>query len=96
MGFRDTLKDFINGIKEDGKDINENSVGAEVARIKVAESGRIEKLEKSDGGASEKGKSALKENVRLDNVETNNSAKKTKKEQPKRMKGRNEDREIGD
>ena len=98
MGLRDTLKDLINGIREkNGNDMNKNEVDKEVAELEAAENRKWRKeLEVSVGGTSEGKKSALKEKVRPDNVKRNNSPKETKKGQPKRMKGRNEDREIGD
>ena len=98
MGLRDTLKELINGIKEEHvNDMNKNEVDKEVAELEAAENRKWRKeLEVSVGGTSEGKKSALKEKVRPDNVKRNNSPKETKKGQPKRMKGRNEDREIGD
>ena len=94
MGLRDTLKELINGIKEEhGNDMNKNEVDKEVAKIKAAENRKWrEELEVSVGGTSEGKKSALKKEVRPDNVKRNNSPKEPKKGQP----GRNEDREIGD
>lgn len=95
MGFRDTLKDLINGIKEEhGNDMNKNEVDKEVAELEAAENRKWRKeLEVSVGGTSEGKKPALKEKVKqTENVKTNNSPKETKKGQP----GRNEDREIGD
>lgn len=95
MGFRDTLKDLINGIKEEhGNDMNKNEVDKEVAELEAAEDGNWRKeLEVSVGGDNKGKKSALKEKVKqTENVKTNNSPKETKKGQP----GRNEDREIGD
>ena len=96
MGLRDTLKELINGIKED--DMNKNGVDKEVAKIKAAENRKWrEELEVSVGGDNKGKKPALEEKVKqTENVKTNNSPKEPKKGQPKRMKGRNEDREIGD
>lgn len=99
MGFRDTLKDLIDGIKEEhGNDMNKKKVDEEVDKIKAAENRKWrEELEVSVGGDNKGKKSALKEKVKqTENVKTNNSPKETKKGQPKRMKGRNEDIEIGD
>ena len=98
MGLRDTLKELINGIKEEhGNDMNKNEVDKEVAELEAAVNRKWRKeLEVSAGGTSEGKKSAVKEKVIPDNVKRNNSPKETKKAQPKRMKGRNEDREIGD
>lgn len=99
MGLRDTLKDLVNGIKEEhGNDMNKKKVDEEVAKIKAAENRKWrEELEVSVGEAGEGRKSALKEKVRPDNVKTNNSPKGTKKGQPKgqpkRMKA---DRERDD
>ena len=95
MGLRDTLKELINGIKEEhGNDMNKNEVDKEVAKIEAAEDGEWRKeLEVSVGGDNKGKKPALKEKVKqTENVKTNNSPKETKKGQP----GRNEDREIGD
>ena len=90
MGLRDTLKDLINGIKEEhGNDMNKKKVDEEVAKIKAAENRKWrEELEVSVGGTSEGKKSALKKEVRPNNVKRNNSPK-----EPKRMK---EDRERDD
>ena len=96
MGLRDTLKELINGIKEEhGNDMNKNEVDKEVAELEAAEDGKWRKeLEVSVGGDNKGKKPALKEKVKqTENVKTNNSPKETKKGQPKRMKG---DREIGD
>lgn len=99
MGLRDTLKDLINGIREkNGNDMNNNEIDKAVAELEAAEDGKWRKeLEVSVGGDNKGKKSALKEKVKqTENVKTNNSPKETKKGQPKRMKGRNEDIEIGD
>ena len=99
MGFRDTLKDLINGIREkDGNDMNNNEIDKAVAELEAAENRKWRKeLEVSVGGDNKGNKSALKEKVKqTENVKTNNSPKETKKGQPKRMKGRNEDIERGD
>ena len=99
MGLRDTLKELINGIREkNGNDMNNNEIDKAVAELEAAEDGKWRKeLEVSVGGDNKGKKPALKEKVKqTENVKTNNSPKETKKEQPKRMKGRNEDIEIGD
>ena len=95
MGLRDTLKELINGIKEEhGNDMSKNEVDKEVAELEAAENRKWRKeLEVSVGGDNKGKKPALKEKVKqTENVKTNNSPKETKKGQP----GRNEDREIGD
>ena len=96
MGLRDTFKEIIKGIQEKQaeEEITDDIINAEVAKIKAAEDGEWRKeLEVSVGGTSEGKKSALKKEVRPDNVKRNNSPKEPKKGQPKRMK---EDREIDD
>ena len=97
MGLRDTLKEIIKGIQAE-EEITDDIVNAKVAKIEAAEDGEWRKeLEVSVGGDNKGKKPALKEKVKqTENVKTNNSPKETKKEQPKRMKGRNEDIEIGD